>query len=119
MSMVARQIQHQQQEETKIKKRIRIRPERARVTKGEKAIVGAIALTLFLLIGFIIHNYATIYELNRDVYRLETSINEQSQVNEGLSLQVVELSAPDRILQIATERLNMSLNDHQVKVVKN
>ncbi|WP_100404571.1 cell division protein FtsL [Bacillus solitudinis] len=120
MSMVARNLQQQQehQEQQKINKRKQLRVEKARITKGEKLIIASMVLTMFLVVGFIIHNYATIYSLNREAYVLESSIKEQTQVNEGLSLQVVELSAPDRILELA-EKSGMSLNDNQVKVVQN
>ncbi|ADC48212.1 Divisome protein FtsL [Alkalihalophilus pseudofirmus OF4] len=117
MSMVARQIQHQQQTDVKTRKVVERR--RTKITLGEKIIASAMAVIAFALIGLMLHNYASIYSLNKDVHQLQGTIAEQSQVNEGLSLQVVELSAPDRILDIATGELGMSLDDNKVKVVQN
>ncbi|KMJ55442.1 cell division protein FtsL [Alkalihalophilus lindianensis] len=117
MSMVARQIQHQQQTEVKTKKVVR--RHRSRITLGEKIIGLTMTVVAFAMIGLMLHNYASIYTLNKDVHQLQGTISQQSQVNEGLSLQVVELSAPDRILDIATGELGMSLDDNKVKVVQN
>jgi cell division protein FtsL len=67
----------------------------------------------------IISTYAAIYITNNEVHALERTIKNQTTNNEALQLQVTELSAPDRILKIATEKLGMTLNDKNVKVVKN
>ncbi|WP_237563661.1 cell division protein FtsL [Halalkalibacter okhensis] len=115
--MVARKIQEQHQPQVQTKKRIR--QVRNPITTGEKAIVGFVALVTFIVLGFMVNNFASLYTMNQEVYRLEQTISQQQQVNEGLSLQVVELSAPDRILHIASEQLGMSLDDNKVKVVQN
>ncbi|WP_100373299.1 cell division protein FtsL [Bacillus sp. FJAT-45037] len=117
MSMVARQIKRQEQTEVKTRKVIKHR--RAGITLGEKVLGLMMVVAAFAIVSFMLHNYATIYSLNKDVHVLEGSINNQTQVNEGLSLQVIELSAPDRILDIATGELGMSLDDQKVKVVQN
>ncbi|WP_332690610.1 cell division protein FtsL [Halalkalibacter lacteus] len=115
--MVARKFQ--EQEQRKIQTRTRVRRVRNPITVGEKAIVGLVTLIIFIVLGVMVHNYATLYSANQEVYQLEQTINQQTQLNEGLTLQVAELSAPDRILHIASEKLGMSLDDNKVKVVQN
>lgn len=117
MSMVAHKIQEQQQRQVETKKRVRRIP--VQVTRGEKAIVIMMAVVTFLVLGAVVNNYASIYSTNQEVYQLEAVIQQQTQQNEGLSLQVVELSAPDRILDLASEQLGMTLDDNKVKVVQN
>ncbi|MBP3952132.1 cell division protein FtsL [Bacillus suaedae] len=113
--MVARQIQEQEQRQVQPKKRIR--RIRTTVTLGERMIIGFMAIMTFVVLGIIVHNFASIYSVNQEVHKLEGDISKQVEVNEGLSLQVVELSAPDRILSIAKE-LGMSLDENKVKVVQ-
>ncbi|WP_216830879.1 cell division protein FtsL [Alkalihalobacterium elongatum] len=122
MSNLARQYQqqpkeinHQQQQPKKAPKTQR----KFSVTKGEKGLVLLAVVAFSVAITFIIANYASAYSLNRDIHNLQRDIQQQSQVNDGLQLQVIELSAPDRILHIATEKLGMSLNDNKVKVIQN
>ncbi|MGJ9381311.1 MULTISPECIES: cell division protein FtsL [Salipaludibacillus] len=87
------------------------------VTKGEKLIymitAGVIVFTLYLILS----NYATIYSANHHIEQNQTSISELESVNDGLSLQVKELSDPERILDIAQNDLGMKLNDQSVKVI--
>ncbi|WP_235715243.1 cell division protein FtsL [Halalkalibacter wakoensis] len=115
--MVARKIQEQQQPQTHT--RTRVRHVRNPITRGEKTIVALIAIVTFIILAVIVNNFASLYTMNQELYRLEQSISKQQQVNEGLTLQVIELSAPDRILHIASEQLGMSLDDNKVKVVQN
>lgn len=112
------QQQHEQRQEgTLIQKSIK--RVRSTVTLGEKLIFGLLAFATFAVLGLVIYNYSMIYTVNKEVYQLELSIQKQTQTNEGLALQRTELSAPDRILTIATEELGMSLDDNKVKVVQN
>ncbi|ARK31100.1 cell division protein FtsL [Halalkalibacter krulwichiae] len=119
MSMVARKIQVQEQTQVQQKSVKRIRQVRNSVTLGERLIIGFVMIATLLVLAATVNNYASIYSVNREVSSLESAVAQQSQVNEGLSLQVVELSAPDRILHIATEQLGMSLDDNKVKIVQN
>lgn len=117
MSMVARKVQIEEQEQVQTKKRIkRIK---TKVTLGEKFIVAAMIAAAFAILSVVIFNYASIYSTNKEIYQLEATIGQQIQKNEGLTLQVVELSAPDRILNLAYEELGMDLDDDKVKVVQN
>ncbi|MFC0473073.1 cell division protein FtsL [Halalkalibacter kiskunsagensis] len=115
--MLARK--YQEQEQRQIQTKTRVRRVRNPITVGEKAIAGLITFIAFIVFGVIVHNYATLYTVNQEAYQLQQTINQQAQLNEGLTLQVVELSAPDRILHIAKEELGMTLDDNKVKVVQN
>jgi cell division protein FtsL len=116
--MVAQRIQEQEQKHVQQPKK-RVRQVRSSITLGEKVIVGMVVFVSFIFLCLLVNNYATIYSMNREVNQLEATVQQQTQVNEGLTLQVVELSAPDRILHIASEKLGMSLDDNKVKVVQN
>ncbi|MFC0558707.1 cell division protein FtsL [Halalkalibacter alkalisediminis] len=117
--MVAQRIQEQEQRQVLKQPQKRIRQVRNPITLGEKLIGAMIVLVTFTVLCLVVNNYATLYSMNREVSQLEAVVQQQTQVNEGLNLQVVELSAPDRILHIASERLGMSLDDNKVKVVQN
>lgn len=89
------------------------------ITSGERFLCFTTIICLVLASYLIISNYASIYIINKDIHTLQTSINTQKTNNEALQLQVTELSDPDRIWGIATEQLGMTLNDKNVKVVRN
>lgn len=117
--MLAQRIQEQEQKQLQQQPQKRIRQVRNPITLGEKLIGALVVFGTLIVLCLVVNNYATLYGMNREVSQLETSVQQQSQVNEGLTLQVVELSAPDRILHIASEKLGMSLDDNKVKVVQN
>ncbi|GAF63967.1 putative cell division protein FtsL [Bacillus sp. TS-2] len=116
MSMIARQIQHQEQLEPKRKKKI-VRRVRHKLTLGEKSIIGILILSLFVVGAIIVNNYVEMYRMNQDIYQLEQVVAEQSEINGGLYLQVLELSNPDRILQLAKES-GMGLNEENVNPIQ-
>ncbi|NEU29473.1 cell division protein FtsL [bacterium LRH843] len=117
MSMVARKIQVEEQYQVQPKKQQY--QGRMKITLGEKVIASMLVFVAFIFLSVIVHNYASIYNTNKEMFQLEQEIGKQTNVNEGLSLQVVELSAPDRILHLASEELGMILDDNKVKVVQN
>lgn len=116
MSNLARQLEQQQQE---IKKKKRILHKKATITKGEKILSGLLVCAVAAVGVVMVSNYAALYSVNKDIHVLQNSINDQMEVNDGLQLQVIELSAPDRILKIAQEELGMVLDDNKVKVIQN
>lgn len=115
MSNLAKQLEQQQE----IKRKKRIIRKKATITKGEKFLAGLFVSAVAACGIVILTNYAKLYSVNKDIYVLENSIAEQLEVNDGLQLQVIELSAPDRILHIAQEELGMTLDDNKVKIIKN
>lgn len=115
--MVARKIQLEEQPHVSTKRRrVRIR---SKITLGEKLIMFMMTIALFITLTVIVQQYASIYITNKEIYQLEREISLQTQKNEGLALQVTELSAPERILSLAYEKLGMTLDDNKVKVVQN
>lgn len=90
-----------------------------KITSGERVLYFFTIIGVVFATYLIISTYASIYIINKDIHNLELSIKQQSASNEALELQVTELSAPDRILKIATENLGMTLDDKKVKVVQN
>jgi cell division protein FtsL len=87
------------------------------VTKGEKVIYSMAVIAVVFVFYLILSNYATMYSLNHEIQLTEKEISEQQEINGGLTLQVKELSDPDRILDIAQNDLGMELNDKSVKVI--
>lgn len=84
------------------------------ITKGEKVIYSLFLAVIVFGLYLIISNFASIYLTNYEIQRNETSIEQQLRVNEGLGLQVKELSDPVRILAEA-EKMGMVLNEENVK----
>ncbi|RNA69693.1 cell division protein FtsL [Alteribacter keqinensis] len=119
MSLAKQQIQqplHQPERQLKQKKQ---RVFKGGITRGEKIIYPLTFLAVVFAAYVMLSNYATIYIANHEIQKTERSITEQSSVNEGLSLQVKDLSEPDRILHIAQAELGMELNDQNVRVIQN
>ncbi|KMK77112.1 cell division protein FtsL [Alkalihalobacillus pseudalcaliphilus] len=117
MSMVARNIQHKQQETLQPQRKKVVRRIKHKITKGEKAIMGLIVAGIFLFAAFIIHNYIGIYQTNAEIVQLEQTISGQEEVNAGLSLTVDEYSNPERIIEKAKEQ-GMFFQGDQVKPVQ-
>ena len=117
MSNLARKHQEyasSQQQEVQIKTVQR----HARISPGEK-------ILFFLLVGFIIFMavkiitvQAAVYEVNKDIQVVESSIQEQAKVNDDLAMQVDDLSKYERVWKKAKE-LGLNLNENNVKVVEN
>lgn len=114
--MLARQVQPSQQPRTAPQTQKVIRTSRARITLGEKMIALFIAAILLVLSGFVVHNYVSIYTLNKENHSIEANNISQVEINEGLNLQVVEASDPDRLFSIAKEN-GFELNADNVEVV--
>ncbi|WP_096435511.1 cell division protein FtsL [Alteribacter populi] len=120
MSLADKQVQHQQhsmpQHETKTLKQ---RVFKGGLTKGERIIYPLALLGVIVVAYMMVSNYASIYIANHHIQQTEQVIAEQTTVNDGLTLQVKELSDPDRILQIAQNELGMELDDQNVRVIQN
>lgn len=87
------------------------------ISKGEKIIYSLFLATIVFGLYLIISNFASIYLTNYEIQQNEQFIEEQINVNEGLELQVKELSDPVRILQEA-EKMGMVLNEENVRYSK-
>ncbi|MDG5788295.1 septum formation initiator family protein [Evansella sp. AB-P1] len=84
------------------------------ITKGEKLIYASTLLVVVFALYLVISNYATIYMTNHQIQQSEYEIQQQLSVNDGLTLQVMEMSDPDVILSRAKE-MGMTLDDGNVK----
>lgn len=87
------------------------------ITKGEKILYSLGAIAVSVLCVIVISNYALLYMNNHQIQQMENQIVQHQGTVDGLSLQVKELSDPDRILRIAQQDLGMSLQDGQVRMI--
>ncbi|UZJ77259.1 cell division protein FtsL [Fictibacillus sp. KU28468] len=122
MSNLAYQTQRQYQQESRqkyVQQQAQPRIRTPRITKGEKFLWVFASLLLIAGAIFMVSNYASIYKVNSSIESVQSSINYENKVVDDYKQQVTELSAPDRILKIAKEKLGMTLNDKNVKVLEN
>ncbi|MFB4162565.1 cell division protein FtsL [Alteribacillus sp. JSM 102045] len=117
MDNLAHQIEHQREEKQVVRKNVQ-HSIRGKVTRGEKLIIAGMMVAVILASLLVVTNYANIYAQEREISSLNHSINQQSEINKSLELEVSELSAPDRIMHYAKEELGMELNDEKVKVIQ-
>lgn len=116
--LVEKRMQHTQApHRERVTKPVKERVFKGGITKGEKLIYLFTAGLVVFVLYLILSNYATMYGMNYQIQETETSITQQTSVNDGLTLQVKELSDPERILGIAQNDLGMELNDKSVKVI--
>lgn len=120
MSNLARQLDRKNVQQSFSKNKATVQPKiKSKITSGEKFLYFLTVIGLVVAMFLVISTYATIYITNSEIHSLQRDIKGQTINNEALQLQVTELSAPDRILEIATKKLGMSLDDKNVKVVQN
>lgn len=108
-----RKRQHQQP----VRKTSTVIVERGKITKGEVALLFILTTIFFMASILVISNYASINSVNRDIHAYQTEIDAKVKENEDLQLQVTELSEPDRIFNIAKNKLGLELNEKNVKVI--
>ncbi len=97
---------HPQRHKEGLRKEKQIVRYRARITLGEKIIASFLAMVLFLMLAFIVHNYATLYGLNVSIQQEKSVISEQELTNAGYQMQLDELSSPENVLDRA-KRMGM------------
>src|SRR3954452_16955184 len=116
MSSLARKFQQQQQEERTVQEKRIVKTKKNGLTPGEKII--GVVFTGLICFGAVhlISNQAEIYQVNKDIQEVQTSINEIEKVNNDLQVQVSELSTYERILEKA-KQMGLVLNENNVKVV--
>ncbi|WP_179298822.1 cell division protein FtsL [Evansella halocellulosilytica] len=86
------------------------------ITKGEKLIYFAALAAVVFGLYLVISNYASMYIVNHQIQQTESDIAQQASINQGLELQVKELSDPDRILAEA-EAMGMELRVEDVRSI--
>ena len=112
-----KQYEQQQQLNMQPKEKPKKASKGARITLGEKILAVFVFLIFGMLAIKIIATQATIYEMNKGIQDLQTTINKQKTVNDDLRVQVKELSNPERMLKKA-EGLGLDLKENNVKVVE-
>jgi cell division protein FtsL len=88
-----------------------------RVTPGEKVLGLLFGAMVCFGAVHMISAQASIYEINKDITAIESTIQEQKKVNNDLKIEVKELSNYERIMSKASER-GMKIKDNNVKVVR-
>ncbi|MFI8574779.1 MULTISPECIES: cell division protein FtsL [Rossellomorea] len=121
MSNLARKYEQQKVEKTN--QSVQANPKRLSeerrsvITPGEKILVAIFAAVFCFLAVQIVTTQAAIYDVNKDVQHVESTIEKQEKANNDLKLQVSELSTYERILEKAKE-LGLNLKEKNVKVVE-
>ncbi|MGM0840838.1 MAG: cell division protein FtsL [Bacillota bacterium] len=121
MSNLARKYEQQKVEKTN--QSVQANPKRLSeerrsvITPGEKILVAIFAAVFCFLAVQIVTTQAAIYDVNKDVQHVESTIEKQEKANNDLKLQVSELSRYERILEKAKE-LGLNLKEKNVKVVE-
>lgn len=90
-----------------------------RVTKGEKILWTFSIVALLAVSIYLVSTYASIYAINTDIQQLETKTEQLQKGNNDLKQQVSTLSAPERIFEIAKDKLGMTFKNGNVKVIGN
>jgi cell division protein FtsL len=90
---------------------------RIRFTLGEKLLFVSFCVFVMYAAVHMVSNQLKIYQTNKEIQRLEETIQEQKKQNNDLYVEVQQLSTYERILQKAKE-LGLSLNENNVKVVQ-
>jgi len=117
MSNLARKFLQQQQVEGTVQEQNIVKTKKHWLTPGEKII--GIVFTGVICFGAVqlISNQAEIYQVNKGIQEIQTSIKEQEKVNKDLEVQVSELSRYERIWEKA-KQMGLVLNENNVKVVQ-
>ncbi len=88
-----------------------------RIKKGEKLIWFVLAIFALLTPISIIYTYATLSSTNIAVEKLKKEIENQENINSGLSMQVDELASLSNIQDIA-KAYGLSYNNDNIIVMK-
>lgn len=103
----------EQQKHKKIVVKVR---RRSWLTKGEKILYTFFSALLIIGCLYIVSYSSKLDSMNRDIQTLNQEVHNQQMENETLYFEVSELSSPDRILKIATEK-GLKIQDVKVKRV--
>ncbi|RFU71171.1 cell division protein FtsL [Peribacillus saganii] len=90
---------------------------KAKISFGEMTLLLVLALLIAAVGVKIVSNQSAIYDTNKEIQKIEGSIDEQVKINNDLEVQVSELSTYERIWKKAAE-LGLMLNENNVKVVQ-
>lgn len=117
MSNLAKTLQQETQQQTAIAPKPSVQRQPAWLSPGERILFFAFGILICIGAAFIVSKQAAIYEANKEIQLVESSIEEQQKVNSDLEMQISELSTYERIWEKAKE-LGLTLNENNVKVVQ-
>ncbi|MDP4085417.1 MAG: cell division protein FtsL [Bacillota bacterium] len=119
MSNLARNLeqQHQIQQRPEVKTTQVIDTKKFWLTPGERFLGLAFAGMVCFGAIHIVSNQSEIYQVNKDIQQVQSSIKEQQKTNNDLQVQVSQLSTYERILDKA-KKMGLVLNENNVKVVQ-
>ncbi len=86
---------------------------------GEKLFYLSVVIFVVFLASIVISGYAQIAEYNYKEQKLEKSISSINEENETLQRKIAELSTTDRIIDIAENKLGMTLDESRIVVLPN
>ncbi len=87
-----------------------------KLLEGEKFIYFILALLIVSAPMLSVFTKATLSQTSIEVETLKSQVEKQSNINEGLSMQINELASLDKVQEVA-KNLGLSYNDDNVKVI--
>lgn len=117
MSNLARKYQEQRQGTHSVQERSNLKTKKSWLTPGEKIIGLAFAGLVCFGGVHIISNQSQIYQVNKSIQDVKSSIKDQQKANSDLQVQVSELSNYQRIWAKA-KKMGLVINENNVKVVQ-
>lgn len=87
------------------------------ITRGEKVLWTLAVIGLFVAAIYLVSTYASIYSLNQNIAQLQMQTQKQTKINNQLGQQVSKLSRPERIYNIAKNKLGMTFKENSVQVI--
>lgn len=118
MSNLARELQQQQQQQRQeVVQPSKAKGEKLWLTPGEKLLGVAFAGMVCFGSVHMISNQSQIYQENKAIQEVQSSIKQQQKVNSDLQVQVSELSTYERIRDKA-KQMGLVQNENNVKVVQ-
>jgi cell division protein FtsL len=88
------------------------------ITKGEKVLYTLIGSCIIIAGGFMVSFSSTTDSLNRELQQLESTVQNQQVINEGLLFEMKELERPERITKIAREN-GLKIQNTEMKQAQN
>ena len=94
-----------------------MKKKKIRILKGEKLVWLAIFLVLTLTPLLHVYTKAELSSSNIEVEKLRQDIENQSNINESLSMKINELASLDKIREVAKD-VGLSYNNDNIKVIE-
>ncbi len=93
------------------------KPRASRITALEKSIYILSVLTIIAVLTVLMTQQATIAQNNYELETYQNEIEHIEKLNANLETEVTALSAPERIIEIATSELGMQAEGAKVKIL--